>query len=191
LKTKNFSLIFLFARENCPLLGEQQTEKSGFSFGHYIGGEFFVELEHGISFGGNLDIGFRHKSHNVGPFESSSASILYSDVGLGIIYPIEIVHRIDIIPGLSLHRAGIKFEVNDKSKSDHDIGLSYGIGLRAWLMKDVIECSISLNDSTTDYVDTSVNLSSALWFHDNHSIRFNYIIQDERKDKRFAYRYEW
>jgi hypothetical protein len=36
LKTKNFSLIFLFARENCPLLGEQQTEKSGFSFGHYI-----------------------------------------------------------------------------------------------------------------------------------------------------------
>lgn len=104
-------------------------------------------------------------------------------------YPVNMTKKIDIIPQLGFASTRMVVCIDGKCDIDNDIGLTYGIGLRAWVVPEKLEISADWNDSTSDLSDSAFRLGGALWWRKNHSVRLTAMLTDDQGAAGISYRY--
>ncbi len=104
-------------------------------------------------------------------------------------YPVNMTQRIDIIPQLGFVSTRMFVCIDGNCDIDNDIGLTYGIGLRAWAVPGWLEISADWKDSSSDLSDSVFRFGGALWWRKNHSVRLNAEMADKQGSAGISYRY--
>lgn len=181
----NFSYTYLEVGSGRIWLKDDMVVSSGVSEDVYDAFYRFLlsgagQLDNGIVIGGDALL-----SGNKGA-DTWVATWEYTLTGS---YPVNMTKRIDIIPQLGFVSTRGFICIDGNCDIDNDIGLTYGIGLRAWAVPGKLEISAGWNDSTNDLSDSVVHFGGALWWRKNHSVRFNAEMADKQGLASLSYRY--
>lgn len=123
--------------------------------------------------------------------EGPATEIVGVAVALTAMFPFAVGDQLDIVPSVGLQSSELERCRHNWCYSDSDSGLSYGLGLRAWIVPNELEITAGITDSTLEDSEPLVSVGGALWWLNQHSFRLNYSSDKDTSQVSLGYRYSF
>ena len=119
----------------------------------------------------------------------SNSELTFRTADLEVGLPIPLGGRADLIPLAGFTATEVEVCYNESCIEDDDSGLLYGVGLRAWVARDLLEINAQFHDTTIDDSESVLSAGGALWWAHRHSLRLNGAFADSTTLLTLGYRY--
>lgn len=171
-----FNLGKLTPDEDIIFLGEVYEEFGTFS------------LDSGYQFNPNLALFI---SSAAAANEGPTTELSTSSFSLGLMFPIAVSERLDIVPGVGFVNSEVEGCLSGLCRAEDESGAAFGLLLRGWAVDDSLEINAQVQGSTLDDSETFVGLGGALWWAKRHSARLDFGSQKSQRQFSIGYRYTW